>query len=753
MRRTQVLILGIFLVVCIPVIAGAQITSAGNGNWTSNTTWVGGVVPDSTDNVVITAGDTITVNDYYALCNDLSFTGVEAQIKMAANSLLAVYGNFTLAADTHCVFDEQWSATDARIKFAGSAVQTLSGWNTSSGSTSFRDVIINKSGGMVTTDGTGMRLGIQNSLDIINGIFELAVGDDIEGRYATSGNYTNQNKPDVLIQSGGEFETLDGTGAHHIRSYYDSGAGTNTPTGIWTVYGVARFRDGSTIKYNLSGMDIENGGKVITSTGNAGGQLEFGPVHVKSGGEVENYTISDIWGASVLFTLDEGGLYDTKSATTVFPVSFTNNGSVRYSRVDETGTETDQTIVDMDYYRLEVSADDDNNKNWALAGNRLIADELETNSSANLVITAAAPRSLTVGASLRMTSGTIDNSDVNVSLTIADGTTITRATGTINSAPVFAGTVDLRYVSTMAPVTTGPELPTAPGVLADLSVTGTKGVNLGANVTVNDTCTTSGSDLVTGSYTVTLASTAGLIETDSITVLGNITTTRTASQSVNETFGGIGVEIDAAGGAPGATTVLRVTGQAQSIDGDDGIERYFDISPSNNSGLDATVVFHYDHSELNGINEGVLAQYATYNSGVDWVEHGGTVDDPGNTVTKSGITSLSTHTLGAATSTGTVDDVARIPNVTGIVSIYPNPFNPRTTIVIDLAETADVDISIYDVKGRRISTLKNGVLSASRYDLTWQGLNDASNPVASGIYFCRMTTGGVVQIQKMVLLK
>jgi hypothetical protein len=60
-----------------------------------------------------------------------------------------------------------------------------------------------------------MRLGIQNSLEIISGKFELAASDDIEGRWATSGNYTNQFKPDVIIHAGGEFELIDGSGAHH----------------------------------------------------------------------------------------------------------------------------------------------------------------------------------------------------------------------------------------------------------------------------------------------------------------------------------------------------------------------------------------------------------------------------------------------------------------------------------------------------------------------------------------------------------
>ena len=52
-------------------------------------------------------------------------------------------------------------------------------------------------------------------------------------------------------------------------------------------------------------------------------------------------------------TLDAGGIFDTKSSTTIFPPLFVDNGTVRYSR----DASTDQTIVDRDYNNLEISLD------------------------------------------------------------------------------------------------------------------------------------------------------------------------------------------------------------------------------------------------------------------------------------------------------------------------------------------------------------------------------------------------------------
>ncbi|MBD3180220.1 MAG: hypothetical protein GF417_11865, partial [Candidatus Latescibacteria bacterium] len=346
----------------IPAIGAIQ--SAGSGSWTSGSTWVGGAVPDSMDNVLINAGHTISVDDNSAMCKDLSFGGNDALIDMNSNSTLTVYGDMTIYSTSHCVFSAGWSSSNAYIKFAGSAVQTLSGWDTAGGSTSFRDVIVDKSGGKLQTAGNDMRLGIQNSLEIVSGLFELEEADDIEGRWASSGFFTGNPLPNIIIRQNGELHMMDGSGSHHFRSDYD--AGNHLPVGTVTVYGKATFRDASSRGINLSGVDIENGGKVVTSTAMGGGEFECGPLTIKAGGELENYTTSDCWGSSAVVTLEEFGTFDTKASSTIFPSSFTNNGTVRYSRDGS----TDQQITDMDYYRLEISDDPDNNKIWDLGANR-----------------------------------------------------------------------------------------------------------------------------------------------------------------------------------------------------------------------------------------------------------------------------------------------------------------------------------------------------------------------------------------------
>ncbi len=84
---------------------------------------------------------------------------------------------------------------------------------------------------------------------------------------------------------------------------------------------------------------------------------------------------------------------------------------------------------------------------------------------------------------------------------------------------------------------------------------------------------------------------------------------------------------------------------------------------------------------------------------------------------------------------------------------YPNPFNPTTTIGFDVASAGRVSLVVYDVTGARVRTLVDTPLRAGRHETTWDGRNDARQPVGSGVYFYRLVAGGKSLTKKMVLLK
>jgi hypothetical protein len=79
---------------------------------------------------------------------------------------------------------------------------------------------------------------------------------------------------------------------------------------------------------------------------------------------------------------------------------------------------------------------------------------------------------------------------------------------------------------------------------------------------------------------------------------------------------------------------------------------------------------------------------------------------------------------------------------------YPNPFNAQTTIQYSLPKTSDITIDIFDILGRRIATLTEGVMPAGNHQATW----DASR-YSSGIYFYRLKAAEYTETKRMLLLK
>ncbi len=84
---------------------------------------------------------------------------------------------------------------------------------------------------------------------------------------------------------------------------------------------------------------------------------------------------------------------------------------------------------------------------------------------------------------------------------------------------------------------------------------------------------------------------------------------------------------------------------------------------------------------------------------------------------------------------------------------FPNPFNPETTISFDLPRSAAANLSVYNTKGQLVKTLADGVLEFGRQSFVWNGTDSFGNPVASGLYFYRLTTDGQSESRKMMLLK
>jgi len=96
----------------------------------------------------------------------------------------------------------------------------------------------------------------------------------------------------------------------------------------------------------------------------------------------------------------------------------------------------------------------------------------------------------------------------------------------------------------------------------------------------------------------------------------------------------------------------------------------------------------------------------------------------------------------------TVVDDPIVPEEIFTAACYPNPFNSKTIISYNLSADSDVKIGIYDVLGKEIETVSQGVLTRGSYETTW----DASGR-SSGIYFYKIEAGEHAISGTMTLLK
>lgn len=94
-----------------------------------------------------------------------------------------------------------------------------------------------------------------------------------------------------------------------------------------------------------------------------------------------------------------------------------------------------------------------------------------------------------------------------------------------------------------------------------------------------------------------------------------------------------------------------------------------------------------------------------------------------------------------------------LPKNFALFQNYPNPFNPETTIEYSLAARSNVTLEVFDVLGRSVITLTEGVRDAGLHSLHWNGKSNSGISVPSGIYFYRLVTPDIVQTRRMLLMR
>jgi len=100
-----------------------------------------------------------------------------------------------------------------------------------------------------------------------------------------------------------------------------------------------------------------------------------------------------------------------------------------------------------------------------------------------------------------------------------------------------------------------------------------------------------------------------------------------------------------------------------------------------------------------------------------------------------------------------VSNAPAVPAVSLLEQNVPNPFNPMTVIRFAVARTGRVKLAVYNVMGRPVRVLAEGVRQASMYEVRWDGRDDTGSAVASGVYLYKLEAPGYGETKKMVLLR
>jgi len=98
-------------------------------------------------------------------------------------------------------------------------------------------------------------------------------------------------------------------------------------------------------------------------------------------------------------------------------------------------------------------------------------------------------------------------------------------------------------------------------------------------------------------------------------------------------------------------------------------------------------------------------------------------------------------------------DVTITPTAELLGQNYPNPFNPTTTIAYNMIEEGNVSIEVFNIRGQLVKTLINEHMTVGEHTLVWEGTNNNSQKVSSGMYFYKMKSGNYSSTKKMILMK
>ncbi|MGA9117045.1 MAG: carbohydrate-binding protein [Bacteroidota bacterium] len=581
-----------------------QSNGTGGGLWNSSSTWLGGVVPGPGHSAVIQGSDSVYVSSA-ASCSTLNVTPGG---RLAAAAALSVAGAFDLDAGAFFYYSSSPSLTlpggTATLHPASTVVFNTA--STSSGTItggSYGNLIIARDGNL-TPDAP---LTVEGNLTLNN-----SSGTKVFRGTSSSTSRVNTVRGNVTI-NGGTLSSMD-----------NGGGGAS---GVWNIEGDVLVTGTTNSRLSCFTTGGAPGSSGVFNIGGsltiAGGRLAYASNNSTSGTGIVNLggNLSVAPGSSITDNGSAGPFAFNFAGTTLQTVALGMNFSMATNMYDTVRAGSSAVFENGPF-------------TWGSTGGALSAFVVE--GSLELKDSSA----LTGPGSFLLAPGAM------LKVGAPAGVTASGASGNIRVGGTRSYSTEARYGYTgSVPQATGDGLPPE---AADMLVANPQGVTLTSPVTVNGTLTLFTGDLDLNGNTVTLGPAGLLNETAGNTVTGSsgvITATRTlTAPSAGTDIAGLGIRIGSAGN-PGITVISRGHAVHPGAGGGS-VSRFFDLAPANNTGLDATLVFSYDESELNGIPEGALALFRSTDGGSSWEQRGGSPDPGANRLTLTGVDELSRWTAG-----------------------------------------------------------------------------------------------------------
>lgn len=680
----------------------------GGGVWSDAGTWLGGLVPNVNSDVVISGGDSVNTT-VGALCKTLSvYSG-----GILATSIDTVYVAETLALEADAYFYNQTThptlpGNDYVLDPQSYVVHIGSGTVGGVGNLEFGNLVIQRTAGCVP----GGNLLIHGNLIINN-----SAGIVFRGVRPTTGSQTHTVEGDVYIYRG-------------VLSCIDVGA--NDLIGIWNILGSVYVIDNSEPYLESRIGPFSSANAAGLGIINIGGDLVVQGGRVQAGTSTSSGPGNGIFNLGGNFSLDKNSAVATNSLGWL-AFNFVGNGT-QYVNLDnkfqmstaiyDTIGALSQVVFDLDTVKWGSST----------AGEFVVNGSLEMVDSSFL--DGPASFKLNPGATLKI------GSPYGISSTGTNGNI--HLTGT----KFLSEEANYEYKSANAQQLGDGLPPTVKG----FALNNPSGILFDRNLTVNESLEIKNGDLDLNGNTITLGSNAELYETLSNTVVGTsgkLTITKDIGVPSGVNAGGLGAVVTS--NVNLGNTVVERTHSPGTGQGNQGIKRVYHIIPTNNTGLNATLRFYYDESELNGIPENDLVFFKSLDgSNNSWFSMGGIVNAAENYVEVSGLSDFSYWTLAGINSPLPVEENKNIdfPEQFALMQNFPNPFNPSTTIKYEVPFQSKIVIKFYDIIGNELLTLVNEHKAAGRYQIEFDG-----SQLSSGVYFYQISGEKFLQTKSMILIK